>query len=339
MTLKEIAKRAEVSVSTVSRVLNGTAKISQPVASRVLDIARETGYLDKIKQNRSPQSVFSGKQILLVTPRDAVLNQSGNMISYTLIEALKNLCNEQNIKLGSLLTQDNQNSVERLKQTLAQQDYAAIIVVWADDSALLTTISEYPIPSILINGEDRSMNIDSVGFSNRYGAMMAVDYLINHGHQNIGLLSYTGRQTIYLRESGYRDSLYNAKIALNSDFHIQCDDYSDIAAEEAVDKWLKAHTNNPVSALFCVTDGLALGAISALQKNGLRVPQDVSVIGMDGIFSLDLVEPKLTTIKLPFEALPSEALRILESQKMIQKPGNYHLHLELSCELLERDSV
>ncbi|MCU4674129.1 LacI family transcriptional regulator [Catenovulum sp. 2E275] len=340
MTLKEIAQRANVSVSTVSRVLNGTAKISQPVKTKILAIARETGYLDKIQQAGGlNQSAFSGKQILLVTPRDAVLNQSGSIISYTLVESLKSLCDEQNIQLVSFLTQNDQSSVQKLEQALTQQTFDGIIVVWADESDLLEKISQFQIPTVLINGEDRSMNVDSVGFSNRYGAMMAVDYLLNKGHQQIGLLSYKGRQTIYLRESGYRDGLYNAGQLLNPDFHIQCDNYSDLAAEQAVENWLNTHKTLPVTALFCVTDGLALGAISALQKHGINVPQDISVIGMDGIFSLDLIEPKLTTVKLPFDALPSEALRILEVQRTQSKTRSYHLHVELSCELLERDSV
>lgn len=339
MTLKEIAKQADVSVSTVSRVLNGTAKISPPVTDKIMQIAQKTGYLDKFKQKTKNQSLFHDKQILLVTPRNAALNQSGNIISYTLIESLRNLCAEQNIKLSSLLTHSGQNSAEKLKHTLSQQKFDGIILVWADDPELLTSVSEYSMPSVLINGEDRSMNIDSVGFSNRYGAMMAVDHLLNKGHKNIGLLSYSGRQTIYLRESGYRDSLYNAKVALNQDLHITCDDYSDQAAENAVNNWLDLHADIPISALFCVTDGLALGAILALQKRGIRVPEDISVVGMDGIFSLDLVEPKLTTIKLPFDALPYEALKVLESQQAEQKTRSYHLHLELSCKLIERDSV
>lgn len=339
MTLKEIAKQAEVSVSTVSRVLNGTAKISPQVTDKIMQIAQKTGYLEKFKQKTKKQSLFHDKHILLVTPRNAALSQSGNIISYTLIESLRSLCAEQNIKLSSLLTAPGQSSTDKLKQTLTQQKFDGIILVWADDTQLLSSVSEYAIPSVLINGEDRSMKIDSVGFSNRYGAMMAVDYLLNKGHQNIGLLSYRGRQTIYLRESGYRDSLYNANVALNQDFQILCDDYSDQAAEKAVSNWLDSHQNTPISALFCVTDGLALGAILALQKRGIRVPEDISVIGMDGIFSLDLVEPKLTTIKLPFDALPYEALKILESQQVEQKERSYHRHLELSCEFVERDSV
>lgn len=339
MTLKEIAKQANVSVSTVSRVLNGSAKISQPITDKIMQIAQTTGYLDKFKNKNKNQSLFHDKHILLIAPRNAVLNQSGNTISYTLIESLRQLCHKQNINLSSMLTYQGQNIAERLQQTLAKQKFEAVILVWTDNKDLLALISDLKIPSILINGEDRSMTIDSVGFSNRYGAMMAVEYLLSKGHQNIGLLSYKGRQTIYLRESGYRDSLYNAGIPFNSDFYIQCKNYSDQAAEQAVDSWLKTHKRLPFSALFCVTDGLALGAILALQKRGYRVPEDVSVIGMDGIFSLDLVEPKLTTIKLPFDALPYEALKMLESQSNTQETLSYRKHLELSCELIERDSV
>ena len=340
MTLKDIAQQAGVSVSTVSRVLNGTATISQPVKAQIMDIAQATGYLDKVRKNKAVEAPsLAGKKLLLVTPRDAVLNRSGNMISYALVESIKKACNEQNIALTSFLTEANRLSVQKLHQLLNKQQYDGIVVVWADQSELLAVISDHHIPTVLINGEDRAMNVDSVGVSNRYGAMAAVNHLLDKGHHNIGLLSYSGRQTIYLRENGYRDSLYNANQTINPDHHITASDYSDDAAEAAIDDWLANHDTLPVSALFCVTDGLALGAMSALQKHGYRIPEDISIVGMDGILPLDLIEPKLTTVRLPFESLPAEALRILERKICFGEKRDYHIHLELSCDLIERESV
>ncbi|MGF1703440.1 LacI family transcriptional regulator [Photobacterium makurazakiensis] len=341
MTLKDIAQKAGVSVSTVSRVLNGTATISQPVKTQIMEIAKEIGYLDKVRKNKAVEAnSLSGKRLLLVTPRDAVLNRSGNMISYTLVESIKKACNEQNIELTSFLTEANRLSVQKLHQLLNKQLYDGVVVVWADQSELLAVISEHHIPTVLINGEDRAMNVDSVGVSNRYGAMAAVDHLLEKGHQDIGLLSYSGRQTIYLRENGYRDSLYNDNRSINPDFSIIASDYSDGASEAAVEAWLSNHNGVlPITALFCVTDSLALGAISAFQKHGIKVPEDISIVGMDGILPLDLIEPKLTTVKLPFESLPTEALRLLERQICHSEKSDYHIHLELSCELIERDSV
>ncbi|WEM44681.1 LacI family DNA-binding transcriptional regulator (plasmid) [Photobacterium sp. DA100] len=340
MTLKDIAQQAGVSISTVSRVLNGTATISQPVKDQIMAIAQATGYLDKIRKNKTIEAPsLAGKKLLLVTPRDAVLNRSGNMISYTLVESIKKACNEQKIALTSFLTEANRLSVQKLHQLLNKQQYDGIVVVWADQSELLAVVSEHHIPTVLINGEDRAMNVDSVGVSNRYGAMAAVNHLLDKGHQDIGLLSYSGRQTIYLRENGYRDSLNCANKPIKPEHHITADDYSDVAAEAAVETWLSRYETLPVTALFCVTDGLALGAMSALQRHGYRIPEDISIVGMDGILPLDLIEPQLTTVKLPFESLPAEALRILERKICFGEKRDYHIHLELSCELVERDSV
>lgn len=340
MTLKEIAQEAGVAVSTVSRVLNGTASISKPVSDKVFEIASRSGYIDKInKKSKLKPDTLTGKKLLIVTPRDAVLNRSDNMISYTLIESIKSLCNERGIKLTPFLTEPNRLSVQKLHDFLNRNTFDAILIVWADQTELLSIVSTHQLPTVLVNGEDRAMNVDSVGVSNRYGAMVAVNYLLNKGHSNVGILTYSGRQTIYLRESGYRDSLYNANINPIQEHKITADNFTDEAAEKAVTEWLCNKNSLPITALFCVTERLALGAVSALQKSNYKIPEDISIVSMDGILPLDLLEPQLTTMALPFEYLPSEALSILEQQIGSVKPRKYHIHSELSCNLVERKSV
>ncbi|WP_019613926.1 LacI family DNA-binding transcriptional regulator [Psychromonas ossibalaenae] len=339
MTLKNIAAEAGVSISTVSRVLNGTASISAPVKQKILEIAQKTGYLDKIKPNiKNEYNTLLKKKILLITPEKFMVNSSANLVSFTLIESIRKACADKEILLTSFLSKEDKVSVKELNLFLETHPVDGLLVVWDDNPELIQLITETNIPSVLINGEDRSMKIDSVGLNNRYGAMAVVDHLIDNGHDKIAILSYPGRQTIYLREAGYRDSLFSSSISESAEHRIYAHDFSHDAAEHAVKRWLDEAPRD-ISALFCVTDNLAIGAMQALEKHGLSVPGDISIVGMDDLLPVDMLVTPLTTVRLPFKHLVDEALRLLDEQVIKKSQRNYHLHVELSCELICRNSV
>ncbi|MFV0576450.1 MAG: LacI family DNA-binding transcriptional regulator [Vibrio sp.] len=340
MSLKEIAIEAGVSISTVSRVLNGTATISDETIKKVLQIAEETGYLHKRKQTKQlERSALINKQVLLVVPQQALLTSQNNLISVKLVESIKSLCSEKNVKLNTFISEPNRLSISKLKSLLDKKHFDGILAVWSDTQELLDEIAHRHVPAVLINGEDRAMKIDSVSISNRYGAILGVDYLINQGHKNIALLTYKNRKPIYLRESGFRDSLHEAKLDTQPHTQIISNSFNYDDAYQAVTDWLP-NRDKSVTAIFCVTDMLAYGAIKAIQDHGLNVPEDISVMGMDDVLPIELMHPQLTTVRLPFDALALEALALLDEQLFREETEKaYYRHLELSSTLVVRDSV
>lgn len=338
MTLKQIAEQAGVSISTVSRVLSGSSSISEAVSKKVLMIARETGYLDKQKGSRGVRREFGSRKVLLVTPKKFLSQSEANYASFTLIDTLRQACRNEELELSSFLSEDDTVSPELLREYLLEHPVDGILMVWDDNPELIRMVAGSGLPAVLINGEDRSMRVDTVAPNNRYAAYAAVNYLIEQGHRDIVLMTYPGRMTIDLREAGFKDSLIDSKLKVKKDNIIYANGFRMEDGEEAISRWLD-EGNNKATAIFCVTDSLAIGALKTLKERGFTVPDDMSVMGMDDLLPVDMLNPPLTTVRMPFRELPLQAIKMLREQMNADEPRTYHLHTELSCEIVARGTV
>lgn len=338
-TLKDIAERAGVSISTVSRVLNGTAPISASVRQQIMAIATEQGY-PLHKTGKTIEAPDPLRHIMLATPRNLMLESDINLVSLTLINRLKTLCQQRNIQLSPFVGEPDSINEQQLLQALRAGKANAILIVNDDHPTLLNAVAESGVPAVLINGEDPTMRLNTVMPANYYAATQAVRYLIAQGHRRILHLTWPSRQTIRERERGYRSALAQADIALDERLILSLPDFQPLTARDALLDWLVRHPDRlGVTAIFCAADNQAIGVTDALSQHGLRVPQDISVMGMDDILPLDMLPLSLTTVHLPFEEMARAALHLLTQQLLPTQDLGIAQRIELAGHLVIRESV
>lgn len=335
--IKDIAVEADVAVSTVSHVLNGTAPISAEVRARVLSAAKSLGYLAK-RQARA--TIAAVQNILLAAPKDALPHSQLNLYSWTLLSALMRECERRGIRVIPVGLDGARPAARQIIEQARREGVDGVILLNEDRRDFLREVAGAGMPTVLINGEDQDMHIDSVTPGNRFAARHATDWLIGQGHRHILHLTWDGRTTIQRRRDGFRDAF--AANDLPGDLarvHLAAG-YQPEYGEAAMLDWLETHKGlGGVTAIFCAADNLALGAMSALQRKGIGLPDDVSLVGFDGVALGELTTPALTTVSVPLEQMGAAALHLLE-QRLIGGAAERAAHrLELGCRLTIRASV
>lgn len=334
---KEIAAAADVAISTVSHALNGTAPISDDVRNRVLNAAGQLGYLAK---RREKAAITVLRSILLAVPSDTLPHNDFNLFSWTLLSTLMRECESRGIRLVPTEIDKPDTTGNKIVAEAKKQEVDGILLLSEDRPDILEDIAASNIPVVLINGEDHEMQVDSVTPGNRFAARYATNWLIEQGHRAIMHLTWDGRSTIRRRRDGFIDAFRSAKLPADSAFVHLAKGFLPDQGEAAVAEWIRRHDGlGGVTAIFCAADNLALGAMTALSKAGLKVPDDVSVVGFDGVTIGELTTPSLTTVSVPLEHMGTAALHLLE-QRIIGAARVPPAHrLELGCELTIRNSA
>lgn len=334
--IKDVSREAQVAISTVSHVLNGTASISTEVRARVLDAARRLGYL---AERQTKATINALDTVLLAVPDDALPENEINLFSWTVLNALTRECERRGVRLAPL-TGGGPLTAKRIVEAAREASADGVLLINDDRPELLHGISNAGLLAVLINGEDQEMRIDSVTPGNRFAAQLATDWLISRGHREILHLTWEGRTTITRRYDGFIDAFKANKLPLSGARVLEATGYDPKWGEEAMTRWLKTHDGlGGITAVFCAADNLALGAMRALTAAGIAIPQDVSVMGFDGVALGELVTPALTTIDVPLNQMGAEALHLLERRVLANSTERAAQRLELGCKLVIRDSA
>lgn len=336
--IKDIAEAADVAVSTVSHVLNGTAPISAEVRERVLNAANSLGYLAR---RREKAAIAVLRSVLLAMPSDTLPHSEINLFSWTLLSALMRECERRAIRVvPTEIDRPDVNGARIVEQARAA-DVDGILLLSEDGPDMLEDIAASKIPTVLMNGEDHEMQVDSVTPGNRFAARHATNWLIEQGHRHIMHLTWEGRSTVRRRRDGFLDAFRANGLPLtNAHVHLS-KGYMPEYGAEAIRAWLDSHdgTMGDVTAIFCAADNLALGIMPVLTRAGIKLPGDVSIVGFDGVALGEFTMPPLTTISVPLEHLGPAALNLLE-QRIVNANLMPPAHrLELGCRLAVRGSV
>ena len=334
---KEIALAADVAISTVSHVLNGTAPISPEVRARVLDAAGQLGYLAK---RREKAAIAVLRSILLAVPSDTLPHNEFNLFSWTLLSTLMRECERRAIRVVPIEIDRPDISGDRIVAQARAAEVDGILLLSEDRRDILHDIAASEIPAVLINGEDHEMQIDSVTPGNRFAARYATNWLIGEGHRSILHLTWEGRSTIRRRRDGFLDAFRANGLPLDTAHIHLAEGFLPDQGEAALTAWLAEHNGlGGITAIFCAADNLALGALAALSKAGLTPPRDVSIVGFDGVAIGELTTPALTTVSVPLEHMGTAALHLLE-QRIVNAAQHPPAHrLELGCRLTIRNSA
>ena len=334
--IKDVAREADVALSTVSHVLNGSAPISAEVRSRVLETAKRLGYLAHRKEKATIAALGA---VLLAVVEDARPENEINLFSWTILSALARDCERRGVKLVPF-SEPGALQADKIIAAARKSSVDGIIIVHDDRPELLAAIGACGIPAILVNGEDMAMQIDSVTPGNRFAAQFATNWLIARGHKRILHLTWGGRTTIQRRVDGFRDAFSARALPQSDALVLDAGGYEPRFGEAAMTRWIADKGGlDGVTALFCAADNLAIGAMRALTRAGFGIPRDISVMGFDGVSLGELTSPPLTTMTAPLEHIGPASLNLLEQRVALQDAKRPAHRLELGCRIVERESA
>jgi|SRR5690349_3673225 len=331
-TSQDVATLARVSRTTVSFILNNVAGVSISAATRkrVLDAAKKLNY----SPNVAGKKLVSGKSFTI----GLVLCQSPEQIFTDaflpqVILGVEQAAMQQGFHV--LLKPVDPNDTGGYTRLITENHVDGILLSGPrqDDMALMN-LHQKRVP-ILLMGQLPDTNIPFVDVNATAGAELAVNHLIEQGHQRIGMitnapLSYTSAKQ---RRDGYLHALKKAKLQVDRSI-IQEGNYTPASGFEAM-KILLALTP-PLTAVFVASDVVAMGAMLAIKKSGLRIPTDIAVVGFDDIPLAEYYDPPLTTIRLPAFGLGwAGGERLI---RIIQGEGLNDTSLLLESKLIARQS-
>lgn len=323
---RDIAKHAGVSVSTVSRVLRNVAGISETVQQRVLAAADQLGYEGE-KQPATLQNIT----LLTGLPLAPALDP----FHADVLHSVEQACSEEGIHLSYATINDSASSDEKWLNRLRQNPVDGLLLLSLDELAVIEQLRILNLPIVMINSDIPELLEDSFLPDNYQGALLAMRYLLDHGHARILHITQSKRRTIRRRAEAYRAALEEAGIPY--DPHLLFDVEINAEATYAAMTRRLGRREIDFTAVFCANDLSAMGFMRAAQEIGLRIPDDVSVIGFDDIASSAFLSPPLTTIRIETQELATLALRRLIDRAA--DPRLTPIRVSLSCHLIERRSV
>ena len=289
---REIARRAGVSQATVSRVLSGGARVSEEMREKVLRVARELNYQPNVfaramKTNRSDCIGVVVSRITNPIVPEVLIRLGENVASRGRRMVVWNADTEGQDRVIEAI---RQKSVDGLVFTAASQRLAAM------DAAL-----DVGVPFISINRRVVGTRCDEVISRNREGGRAIVDYLVTSERTRLGMINGpSDRSTLADREAGVRDELEAHGLAF-ADGHYACVDFQHEAFRDCALQMMRASA--PPEAIICGNDVIALAVLCGLRAGGFSAPEDVWVIGFDGIEMAGWDVFDLTTMEQPLDAM------------------------------------
>lgn len=302
VTIKDIAKLAGVSAATVSRVLNGTKAVSPDATERVLAAIEETGF----RRNAAARSLASKKSHMI----GVLITDISNMYFGELVSGIDSMAHyfNYNIILANS-NRDEQREIDCLNILIEKGVDGIIFTVHKNMKERVEEfIAKSNIPFVSLNRPCH--NAFSIRVDNFKESYEAAKYLINLGHRNIAYISgfFNDDASGIPRMEGYKQALKDNGIALKQSY-ISEGDFTFKSGYDAAEKLLMF--NKDITAILVGNDEMAFGAITCIQDRGMKVPENISVMGFDNIKYTDYFRPRLTTVKQPIFEIGELATKTL----------------------------
>jgi LacI family transcriptional regulator len=320
-TIFDVAKKASVSVMTVSRVLNNPKIVSKKTINKVHMVMDNLGY----QPSQIARSMVKKKTNTI----GVIMPDIKNTFFNNWFRFIEDYASSHNYNL--LLCNTDEEPTKELK-------YVKLFQSQRVDGVLITPCSRESIEYLLrtkmnfvsVDRLFEDMKTDCVTTNHYNGAFKGADYLIKLGHNNIAVLHGSGFLYPDLqRQNGFKDSMKQNKINLNSDLMINCE-FDELLAYSKVKEILKSKIKP--SAIFSFNSLMMIGAIKAIRELKLRIPADISLLCFDEIPGHEIFEPKITFVKQSIEKLGNRSIKMLIDK--IKKPSSKFSKILLEPELV-----
>ncbi len=291
-TIRDVAEMAGVSVASVSRVVNNSRGVQSETRQRVEKAARELGYVP----NEAARSLKLARSNLLA----CVIPDVTNPFFPELVRGIEDIASAEGY--GTLLCNTDNNSQKEADylSLLARHRIDGLLLIPSRDEQPppgLTRLLDQGSPVVVIDRFLEGFDGDSIAVDNRRGGVLAAEHLIELGHRRIAIINrLPDTSTSRLRQEAYEETLESAGL-LNRSL-VKLGSYTFDFGRDMARRLLSAD-GDPPTAILAGSDVLAIAALQVAHELGLRVPQDVSIIGFDRIAMSQLMSPPLTTVEQP----------------------------------------
>ncbi|MFC8362222.1 LacI family DNA-binding transcriptional regulator [Streptomyces griseorubiginosus] len=326
VTITEIARQAGVSVPTVSRVVNGRSDVSPRTRARVEELLQRYGY------RRRPAAPGTRAALL-----DLVFNDLDSPWAVEIIRGVEEVAQAEGV--GTVVSAIHGRSGaarDWMRNLRARASDGVILVTSALDTVLHDELRALGVPLVVVDPTGSpALEAPTIGAANWSGGLAATEHLLSLGHRRIGLIAGPPRLLCSrARFDGYRAALEGAGLPLDESLVVPGDFHPEsgfAGCEKLLD------LPEPPTAVFAASDQMALGAIEALRRRGLRVPEDMSLVGFDDLPEVRWSAPPLTTIRQPLSEMGKLAVRTILKLTRNEPPDSPRV--ELGTELVVRSST
>jgi LacI family transcriptional regulator len=329
-TIHDIARLAGVSIATVSRALNNRRYVAPETRDEVLRIAREHGF----RTNTSARALSGGRTGLVSAIVPDVNAEYFSNILAGVSEALHEL--DMDLVL-SMSHHQHDRELTLLKRIMRTRTDGVLLLLPSESADELEALRHQGLPFVIVDPRQPvPPGVPSVSAAHAAGAREATEHLLALGHRRIGVISGAPDWLASVeRLRGYQAALAAADIPTDPGLVIEADfavsEGGAIATEKLLDQ------PEPPTAIFAFNDILALGALRAAAARGLRVPDDLSIVGFDDAGTAALVTPALTTVRQPLGEMGRLATGLLA--RLLNRQSVEALHIELETKLVVRGST
>ena len=331
MTIKDLAAKTGYAVGTVSRALNDHPNVSDKARKTILQAAKECNF--QLNENARQLKQTSSNNILVI------VKGTGNELFAEMLEYIQNLIAKTHYQLVVDYNDEEDNEVIRAVQLCREKKPRGLLFLGGNSRNFARDFGKIDTPAVLVTNDASSLrfhNLSSVCTDDAAAAQCAVETLIGLGHRKIAVIGgdRNTSDTSCLRFEGCMRAFQAHGIPFDPERDYQGVRYSYQDGYNAIYALLEA--GSEFTAVFACADVMAIGAIRALGETGKRVPEDVSVMGVDGLPLCSFLTPQLSGIR---QSIQSMALRSVEILLDAMEEGISALHETVPFEVLRRESI
>lgn len=328
-TLRDVAKRANVSLATASRVVNGYVNVQEETRKRVLDAVHDLNY-SYIYREHTNRNFRISVLISKDSSTDSVLHPSIHAVTMGILQCCGDMKN-----MNSMVRIDADDQ-QMLYQVIDESDACILLGTnKREEDTIIPLLQEQKIPFIVINRWLDELHVSYVNVDDFSAISNTVSMMYERGYRKFGFLN----GDIQMRHSinrleGFKDGCKKTRIPICEDWILsgRYDLQSGMNAAEHI-----ANLTDKPEIVLCSSDILAWGFMQGITKAGLKIPKDISVVGFGDVDFAANLQPSLTTIRMPAFSLGYEAVKALMT--MTGNPNIMHIKLALTCKLIEREST
>ncbi len=330
-TLEDIAELAGVSRSTVSRVINEQPNVRENVRKHVLEVIQRTGY----HPNVAARTLASQRSwtIGLILPHSVSFFFTDPYYPH-LTKGIAQACNQYNYTLALFLVGSKEDE-EKIFPRVSRRSLLDGVIVQSGhhgDQGIIGHLVDANMPLVIVGRPFRSDNVSYIDIDNVNAAYNAVTHLIRLGRQRIGTITGPVTSTVGIdRKEGYRKALLQRGREVDESL-IKEGDFTEAGGYYAMQQMLSAKPDS----VFAASDIMAIGAMRAVRDAGLRIPEDIAIVGFDDLPIATLSDIQLTTIRQPVVSFGAKAVEILID--LIENGITPTRHIIMDTELVIRDS-
>ncbi|MEH8047839.1 substrate-binding domain-containing protein [Gallibacterium anatis] len=326
-TMKDIARIAKVSTSTVSHVINNTRYVSDEIREKIMKVVNELNY--------TPSAVARSLKVKETKTLGMLVTATSNPFFAEVVSGVEQYCNQHHYNLIISSIDGNEQRLQQNIQTLIQKQVDGLLLMYSNTRHAMVEQLNLNLPIVVMDWWPTELNADKIYENSEFGAYLATKTLIEQGHKNIAIITgKLDKSLAHNRLLGYQKALQDAHLPINPDWIIESH-FDFEGGVEGMKKLLQI-TPRP-TAVFACSDTIAVGVYQVAWQQGLRIPQDISVIGYDNIMLAQYLTPPLTTIHQPKAELGKLAVETLLER--IKSPDLEYKTTMLQPQLIWRVSV